>query len=45
MKGTGFVAEIENSMIIIKEIVRGEQKKARVIKGLITDEVKARFPE
>ena len=39
LKGTGFVAEIENSMIIIKEIVRGEQKKARVIKGLMTDAV------
>lgn len=44
LKGTGFVAEIENSMIIIKEIVRGEQKKARVIKGLITDEGKSPLP-
>lgn len=44
LKGTGFVAEIENSMIIIKEIVRGEQKNARVIKGLITDENKNPLP-
>lgn len=35
------MAEIENSMIIIKEIVRGEQKKARVIKGLLPTRVKA----
>ena len=44
LTGTGFVAEIENDMIIIKEIVRGEQKKVRVIKGLITDGSKNPLP-
>ena len=44
LKGTGFVAEIENSMIIIKEAPLNQQKEARIIKGRVTDHKKNPLP-
>ena len=42
--GTGFVAEIENNMIIIKEAPLNQQKEARTVKGRVTDNKKAPLP-
>ena len=44
LAGTGFVAEIENNMIIIKEAPQNQQKEARTIKGRVTDSKKAPLP-
>ena len=44
LAGTGFVAEIENNMIIIKEAPLNTQKEARTIKGRVTDNKKAPLP-
>ncbi len=40
LKGTGFIADIENNMIIIKEAPLNQQKEARTIKGRVTDNKK-----
>lgn len=44
LAGTGFVAEIENNMIIIKEAPQNQQKEARTIRGRVTDNAKASLP-
>ena len=44
LAGTGFVAEIENNMIIIKEAPQNQQKEARTIKGRVTDSKKYTLP-
>lgn len=44
LKGTGFIAEIENNMIIIKEAPKDEKKEARTIKGKVTDHKKEALP-
>lgn len=44
LEGTGFVAEIENDMIIIKEAPVNQEKEARVIKGKVTDNKKSPLP-
>lgn len=44
LKGTGFIAEIENDMIIIKEVSKDEKKEARTIKGKVTDHKKEPLP-
>ncbi len=44
LKGTGFIAEIENNMIIIKEAPKDEKKEARTIKGKVTDRKKEALP-
>ncbi|MFR5656532.1 MAG: SusC/RagA family TonB-linked outer membrane protein [Butyricimonas faecihominis] len=44
LAGTGFVAEIENNMIIIKEAPQNQQKEARTIKGRVTDGKKVPLP-
>lgn len=42
--GTGFVAEIENNMIIIKEAPLKQQKETRIVKGCVTDLKKIPLP-
>ncbi len=44
LKGTGFVAEIENKMIIIKEAPKDEKKEAKTITGKVTDQKKEALP-
>lgn len=44
LAGTGFVAEIENNMIIIKEAPQNQQKETRTIRGRVTDNKKASLP-
>lgn len=44
LKGTGFIAEIENNMIIIKEAPKDEKNEARTIKGKVTDHKKEALP-
>ncbi len=44
LKGTGFVAEIESNMIIIKEASKDEKKEARTIKGKVSDQKKEALP-
>ena len=44
LAGTGFVAEIENNMIIIKEAPQNQQKETRTIRGRVTDNAKASLP-
>lgn len=44
LKGTGFKAEIENDMIIIKEAVAKDEKKEVRIAGKVMDEKKIPLP-
>lgn len=44
LKGTGFIAEIENNMIIIKEAPKDEKKEAKTITGKVTDQKKEALP-
>lgn len=44
LKGTGFVAEMENNMIIIKERLEDQKTKNYVLKGLVTDAKKIPLP-
>lgn len=44
LRGTGFIAEIENNMIIIKEAPKDEKKEAKTITGKVTDHKKEVLP-
>ncbi len=44
LRGTGFIAEIENNMIIIKEAPKDEKKEAKMITGKVTDHKKEVLP-
>ena len=44
LRGTGFIAEIENDMIIIKEAPKDEKKEAKTIMGKVTDHKKEALP-
>ncbi len=44
LRGTGFIAEIENNMIIIKEAPKDEKKEAKTIMGKVTDHKKEALP-